>query len=199
MEALDRYLKLINGRTLYNSGRMLHASNGNWFIEAHDPATTVTEHDGMFDITTPKGFTMWYDSPLEGNYRITYRAMLPKKGGACDRASDLNCFWGASDPDYPDDLYANAAWRKGIFQHYKTLKLFYVGYGGNYNTTTRFRKYYGGGPAVHDSMRDGRSIFSVNGKKLFEYALAPGEADGYFGLRLLSNHCFIKDFKVEKL
>lgn len=226
MEALARYLGIINGRTIFNNSRMLHAASGNWFIEAHDPATTVVEHDGVLDITTPKGFSMWYGTPLKGDYRITYKAKMVDKGGPHDRTSDLNCFWGASDPDHPDDLYANAAWRKGIFQHYKTLKLFYVGYGGNYNSTTRFRKYYGGGPAVHDSIarpviaeytdakhllkpnkwydiditvRDGKSVFSVDGKKLFEYTLSPGEADGYFGLRLLSNHCLIKDFKADNI
>lgn len=226
MEALDRYLKLIEGRTLYNNSRMLHASSGNWFVEAHDPATTVTEHDGVIDITTPKGFTMWYDRPLSGNYRITYKAMLPEKGGAHDRASDLNCFCGAKDPDNPADLYAAAAWRKGIFQHYKSLKLFYVGYGGNYNTTTRFRKYHGGGPQLSDEVvrpviaeytdkahllkpnkwysieieaKDGHTTYSMNGRKLFELDADRADTDGYFGLRLLSNHCLIRDFKIESI
>lgn len=226
MEALTRYLKLIEGETLFNNSRMFHATTGDWFIEAHDPATTVSEHDGVLDITTPKGFSMWYDRPLTGDYRISYKAMLPEKGGKHDRASDLNCFWGTKDPANPDDLYAGASWRQGIFQRYKALQLFYVGYGGNYNSTTRFRKYYGGGPDVSDSIArpviaeytdakhllkpnkwykieisvsEGKSVFSVNGEKLFEYTLSPGEADGYFGLRLLSNHCLIKDFKIEQL
>ena len=226
MEALDRYMKLINGRTLYNNSRMAHLSTGNWFIEAHDPATVVLENDGVIDITTPKGFTMWYDKPLSGNYRISYQAMLPEKGGVHDRASDLNCFWGAKDPDCPDDLYANAPWRKGIFQHYKTLKLFYVGYGGNYNTTTRFRKYFGGGPKLSDDVvrpviaeytdkahllkpdkwykivieaLPGKTVYKVDGKELFSTDTEPGDTDGYFGFRLLSNHCLVRDFKVEEI
>ena len=60
-----------------------------------------------------------------------------------DRLSDLNCFWAANDPKYPDDLFARSQWRDGIFKNYNTLNLFYVGYGGNDNSTTRFRRYKG--------------------------------------------------------
>lgn len=49
---------------------------------------------------------------------------------------------GANDPEHPGNLFARSEWRNGIFQHYKTLSLFYVGYGGNHNSTTRFRQYF---------------------------------------------------------
>lgn len=52
------------------------------------------------------------------------------QGGKYDRLSDLNCFWAANDPKYPDDLFARSQWRDGIFKNYNTLNLFYVGYGG---------------------------------------------------------------------
>ena len=35
-------------------------------------------------------------------------------------------------------------WRNGEFKNYNTLDLYYVGYGGNDNGTTRFREYHGG-------------------------------------------------------
>ena len=50
------------------------------------------------------------------------------QGGKYDRLSDLNCFWAANDPKYPDDLFARSQWRDGIFKNYNTLNLFYVGY-----------------------------------------------------------------------
>ena len=221
LEGLLRYLKLSEGRPLYHLARI-----GDWFVEAHSLKTTVRFDGGLIEIKTPKGFTMWYDKPLTGSYRVSYSAMLPDKCCETDRVSDLNCFWGAKDPDSEGDLYRNASYRQGIFQRYKTLNLFYVGYGGNHNRTTRFRKYYGGGPGVHDSIArpliaeytdpdhllkpnkwfrveievtPGITTYSVNGEKLFTREVAPGECDGNFGFRLLENHTFIKDFKVEQI
>ena len=66
------------------------------------------------------------------------------ENGSYDRLSDLNCFWGADDPRHPDDFFARSAWRNGEFKNYNTLDLYYVGYGGNDNGTTRFREYRGG-------------------------------------------------------
>ena len=220
LEGLLRYVKLSEGRPLYHLARM-----GDWFVEAHSLNTMVTFDGERIEIKTPKGFTMWYDKPLRGCYHISYRAMLPDNCCECDRVSDLNCFWGAKDPESPDDLYSNAAYRQGIFQRYKTLCLFYVGYGGNYNSTTRFRRYYGGGPDVDDSIarpliaeytdpdhllkpnewflveievRPGVTTYSVNGEELFSREVTPGECDGNFGFRLLENHTYIRDFRVEQ-
>ena len=220
LEGLLRYTKLLEGKQLYHFGRI-----GDWFVESHSPETTVKVDGDRIEVKTPKGFTMWYDRPLAGCYRISYRAMLPDSCCAADRVSDLNCFWGASDPASPGDLYRSAAWRKGIFQNYKALTLFYVGYGGNYNGTTRFRRYYGGGPQVNDSIarpliaeytdpahllkpnrwylveievKPGLTTYSVDGETLFSHDVAPGDCDGRFGFRLLENHTFIRDFRIEQ-
>ena len=40
----------------------------------------------------------------------------------------------------------------GIFQRYKSLTLMYVGYGGNHNSTTRFREYFGQGMDTKDDV-----------------------------------------------
>ena len=226
LEGLTRYMKIINGMPLYDGRAYVNTPSGRWFMEAHDPLTSVIGTADGLDITTPKGLTLWLDRPLAGNYRVAYRAKMVDKGGKYDRVSDLNCFWGAKDPANPSDLYADATHRKGIFQRYKDLHLLYVGYGGNYNSTTRFRRYYGGGPDVHDSIarpvikeytdkrnllkpnkwynieivaKDGRTTYSVDGRELFTLDVKPGETDGYFGLRLLSNHCLISDLKIENI
>ena len=49
---------------------------------------------------------MWYRQRLAGDYEISYRICMVMQGGKYDRLSDLNCFWAANDPKYPDDLFA---------------------------------------------------------------------------------------------
>src|SRR5581483_7403466 len=62
-------------------------------------------------------------------------------GGPNDRVSDLNAFWMATDSRSPKDLFATK--RSGKFADYNQLRTYYVGQGGNSNTTTRFRRYIG--------------------------------------------------------
>lgn len=147
------------------------------------------------------------------------------EGGPHDRLADLNCFWAASDPEHAEDFFARSEWRGGIFARYNSLDLLYVGYGGNENSTTRFRRYYGqrfGAPAdevkpligeytdaghllvanrplrIEIAVTGDRTSYSVNGEELFSRKLAPGEGDGYFGLRLLSNRTRIVGFRIER-
>lgn len=145
------------------------------------------------------------------------------KGGRHDRLSDLNCFWAANDPKHPDDLFARSQWRNGVFKNYNTLNLFYVGYGGNDNSTTRFRRYRGEYYGIADDkvkpllkeytdaphllvpnkwyeirirVEKGMTTYAVNGEELFRYSLTGNEGDGHFGLRLLQNHVLFTGFKV---
>ena len=69
------------------------------------------------------------------------------EGNEGDRLSDMNVFWMASDPE-AKDIWARADWRSGIFLRCYTLQMYYLGYGGNSNTTTRFRRYTGDGRGV---------------------------------------------------
>ena len=91
----------------------------------------------------PEGLTLWYKDRLTGDYEISYHICMVMNGGKHDRLSDMNCFWAANDPKHPGKLLVRSTWRNGVFRNYNTLNLFYVGYGGNDNTTTRFRRYYG--------------------------------------------------------
>lgn len=196
-----------------------------WFVEAHSPETKFTTRGDTLEISTPKGLTVWYRPRLTGDYEISYSACMPMQGDPNARLSDLNCFWGANDPTNPDNLFARSAYRNGIFQRYKTLTLFYVGYGGNHNSTTRFRQYLSGRPDQPDTevrpvikeyldpdhlLKAGKwyririqvkkdvARFYVDGELLFTRKMKPGEADGNFGLRLLENHVLITDFKVKE-
>ncbi|WP_195476668.1 DUF6250 domain-containing protein [Bacteroides finegoldii] len=196
-----------------------------WTVEDHSAKMRIEVAGDTLDITAPKGFTMWYNHRLTGDYEISYRVKMLMQGGKNDRLSDLNCFWGANDPEHPGNLYARSAWRNGIFPNYRSLDLFYVGYGGNYNTTTRFRRYYGGTYDMEDPrvrpvikeykdpehllkpnkwyhiricVKNGVTMYSVDGEELFTYNIRPGECDGQFGLRLLNNHVLFTDFQIVK-
>ena len=111
-----------------------------WKIEDASHALQIIERADTLELIVPDGLTMWYRQRLTGDYEICYRICMVMQGGKYDRLSDLNCFWAANDPKYPDDLFARSQWRDGIFKNYNTLNLFYVGYGGNDNSTTRFRR-----------------------------------------------------------
>ncbi|HUB25357.1 MAG TPA: DUF6250 domain-containing protein, partial [Tepidisphaeraceae bacterium] len=101
----------------------------------------VTVHDGKLDIDVPAGATIWFVPRLSGPLMIQYDATVISAGGPNDRVSDLNCFWMATDSRSPDDIFGCA--RSGKFADYDQLLTYYVGLGGNSNTTTRFRRYIG--------------------------------------------------------
>lgn len=196
-----------------------------WIAEDETGGATLAERGDTLEITAPAGLTLWYATPLRGSYRIVYEATVLVEGGPHDRLADLNCFWAASDPEHAEDFFARSEWRGEIFARYNSLDLLYVGYGGNENSTTRFRRYYGqrfGAPAdevkpligeytdaghllvanrplrIEIAVTGDRTSYSVNGEELFSRKLAPGEGDGYFGLRLLSNRTRIVGFRIEQ-
>lgn len=223
VEALVRYIRLSNGLPLLPQVKR-GIDTEVWHVEDHSGKTVFHTSGDTLEISTPKGLTLWYKQRLTGNYEISYSACMPMRGDdPNDRLSDLNCFWGANDPKHPDNLYARSSYRNGFFPNYKTMTLLYVGYGGNHNRTTRFRKYYGGLPEQDDKvvrpvigeyldaghlLKAGRwyririevkkkqTRFYVNDELLFIRPLEPGEGDGHFGLRLLQNHTLITNLKV---
>lgn len=86
---------------------------------------------------------------MSGNVTIEYDACVVVDGKPGDRLSDLNCFWMASDPN-ASDIWKRMSWRNGVFVNCYSLQLYYLGYGGNYNSTTRFRRYDGNEAGVTD-------------------------------------------------
>lgn len=198
-----------------------------WVIEDESDSASFTFLHDTLEIVSPKGLTMWYNRELSGNYKISYSISLRMDGRESDRLADMNCFWAASDPLHPDSLFFRSEERHGIFKNYNSLNLYYVGYGGNDNTTTRFRKYHGKFYGTEDDNRvkpllqeytdekhllkpnnwynvvitvqDGVSQFSVNGEELFRLEDKEPYEKGYFGIRLLENRAQITAFSVEKL
>ena len=177
------------------------------------------------DIVSPDGLTLWYHERLTGNYEISYKVQVVMEEGRNDRLSDLNCFWGANDPLYPDHFFTRKNWRNGIFENYNSLNLFYVGYGGNENKTTRFREYNGNlfgqdksklAPIIKEytdtphllkgndwyevriRVENHTTTYSINNKELFRREMKDGKGEGHFALRLWKNHIRLTDFKIRR-
>ena len=220
--------ELVSGSILMLLPLMVQAQIAlkNWTIEDHSGEVKIIVSGDTLEITAPKGLTLWYNQRLTSDYEISYRVKMLMQSGKYDRLSDLNCFWGANDPEHPGNLFERSEWRNGIFQHYKTLSLFYVGYGGNHNSTTRFRQYFAKAADTSDAIarpvikeytdkshllfpnkwydiqirvEKGITTYRINGEELFRLTIKDNEGDGHFGLRLLENHTLFTNFQVKSL
>ncbi|PXA03513.1 hypothetical protein DDZ13_11045 [Coraliomargarita sinensis] len=187
-----------------------------WVVEQR-PIGATRIRDGKLDILAPKGCTVWFKSKLKGSVAIEYTATMVDQGGPHDRVSDLNCFWMAIDPEHPDDLFAGKA-RNGDFGNYHSMRLYYVGYGANGNTTTRFRRYPGDGTRpmlpehdlrdeefMHTPNRpihirivsDGSKVqFWRDGAMVYDFDDPEPLTEGWFGFRTVRSHIRIDDFRV---
>lgn len=185
-----------------------------WHIEAEAPTTRVTTENGQLLIDSPKGVTVWLRQPLEGAYRIEFQRQVLLADGSNDRLSDLNQFWAARDP-HNTDLFT----RSGVLEEYESLDLYYVGMGGNYNSTTRFRRYeshgqrqilgeYTDNSHLLEANRNYRISIEVDAlgtryrvdDRLFFEARHDGlPPPGHFGFRQVWSRQVISDFRVVRL
>lgn len=184
-----------------------------WISEiAPEPNSSVYVQDGKLWLDTYGGVTVWLNKPLEGNIAIEYERTVVVDSGANDRLSDLNQFWMATDPS-GHELFS----RSGIFESYDSLSLYYVGMGGNTNTTTRFRKYEGDGskPLLYERndhlleanrtyhirtiVKDSVTTFSVDGQVIFSHHDPSPLTRGYFGFRSTWSRQCIDNVRVYQL
>ena len=189
-----------------------------WSVEQM-PGGSVTTKDGALVIEDVGGSTIWFRQKLTAPIEITYEATVVVAGGPRDRLSDLNCFWMASDPRSPESTpFAVPATRTGKFSDYDSLLTYYVGYGGNNNSTTRFRRY-DGTPArpllpEHDLSakkfllesnrpyrirlvaRNGVAEFWRDGEKIFTFRDPAPLSSGWFAFRTVRSHLVIRDLRV---
>ncbi|MFC3356375.1 DUF6250 domain-containing protein [Sphingobacterium zeae] len=188
-----------------------------WIIELEYPDKSHIEasNEGLV-IDSYGGATLWLDTLLTGDYLIQYEREISLDKGENKRLSDLNQFWLAQEPHNEIKLKS----RDGRLDSYNDLILFYVGIGGNNNSTTRFRRYDGSGerillaeknekPFLLEAGRsDTISTFVraskrqtevwMNGKRLFvEEGIQ--NTKGYFGLRLTASRQVIKWLTLSKL
>ena len=129
----------------YTLGEILYrddfqSGTDQWVPELEQPGKITAGH-GVLDLDVPAGCTLWFKPLLSGPVMIEYQATAVHIGGLNDRVSDMSCFWMAQDSRSPNDLFATR--RSGAFGDYDQLLCYYVGLGGNSNTTSRFRRYIG--------------------------------------------------------
>jgi hypothetical protein len=190
-----------------------------WSAEMEKPGV-VQAANGMLDVDVPAGCTVWFKPELHGAVLIQYHATMVRAGGTHDRVSDLNCFWMATDSRSPEDLFATR--RSGKFQDYDQLRTYYVGQGGNGNSTTRFRRYIGkqdlrpllpehdlrapqflltpNTAQTIDLVACGKRIqYYRDGKLIFDYTDEEPYTRGRFALRTTASHVQLRRFRVYRL
>ena len=111
-----------------------------WQVETERPGK-ISASLGVMNIDVPAGATVWFKPEIAGPVAIVFDATVISARGLNDRVSDLNCFWMARNRDDTTPVFAHR--RSGKFEDYNDLLTYYVGLGGNNNTTTRFRRYIG--------------------------------------------------------
>lgn len=182
-------------------------AESSWVIESEAKEAKVSwSKDSVCNIRAPKGLTLWNKTPLRGDVCIDYEARIMSD----DRVSDLNCFWMA------DKALSEAKKRGGVFDKASSMSLYYFGYGGNNNTTSRFRRYDGlPHPAIireykdqghlikpdhwyriHLKSRDGRVLYVIDGDTLVNYVDLHPLTQGYFGFRTTQSHAQMRRFRI---
>ena len=226
------------------------AQSTHWRIEAESPLTRVILRGDTLDITSPKGLSLWWNKPLTAPCTISYRACVVMENGPYDRLSDLNCFWMVSSP-LPRSAQSDAShlkkrevagegvfsplspWRgvggeaSGRFVDSYRLQCYYLGYGGNYNTTTRFRRYNGDTLAIEDPshrppiikeytdsahllkpnhwysvrievLEDGHTRYFLDEELLVDYRDPSPLLHGWFAFRTTWSHTRLTGFRIEE-
>jgi hypothetical protein len=190
-----------------------------WAIELEQPGK-VRATDGVLDIDVPAGATLWFKHELAAPVAIVFEATAVSAGGPNDRVSDMNTFWMATNEGEPSTPFARP--RSGKFADYNDLLTYYVGLGGNSNTTTRFRRYIGdpvNRPLLpeHDLTRP-ESLLVPNQKqtimliargshieywrdsvRLISYDDPAPYTHGWFAIRTVQSHLRIERLRVHHL
>ncbi|MDI9881586.1 DUF6250 domain-containing protein [Flectobacillus longus] len=185
----------------------------NWVTE-WDKAngSSVYIKDEKLWVDTQGGISVWLNQKLPQNVRIECTRNVVVEGKPNDRLSDLNFFWSCQDPKFERKSDGN-------FATYDSLALYYVGIGGNYNSTTRLRKYDGRGERVlwqekNDKahlltentvytmvleVRKGQVSVWVNGELYFTQKDPNPLGGGYFAIRSTKSRQWIDDIKIYEL
>jgi len=180
---------------------------------AAKPGNVIANKDGRLLIDVDSGATVWFDQALSGDILISYTRRVVVEGGRNDRLSDFNHFWMTRDPQD-----ANLFTRSGKLEEYDKLDLYYVGMGGNTNSTTRFRRYGGGQRlllgefadkahlleanrdyAVEIAVYKGCTRMRVDGRDYFGYRDSQPLTHGYFGFRTTWSRQTVDDLKIYRL
>ncbi|AJR08433.1 hypothetical protein C9J03_10795 [Photobacterium gaetbulicola] len=190
-----------------------------WVVEK-SAVSEVSIKQAALDIDDAAGTTVWFRHSISTPSVIEFDGTVVVAGGPNDRGTDLNFFWMAQEPG-SQDFFAKSDWRAGDMRKYDPMQLYYIGYGANDNSTTRFRRYPGDGtrPLLPEfdvtdkqfmnipnqptnikivSLDDQILVFS-NNQKLYEINDEEQFKSGKFGFRTWKSHLKIDNFKVYSL
>ncbi|TDH25639.1 methyltransferase [Segetibacter sp. 3557_3] len=202
-------------RLVYSDNFSKDLDTSKWQVEiAPVGNSSVYTRKGRLVLDTKGGVTVWFKHQLTGNNRIEFTRTVLVDTGINDRLSDLNMFWMATDPRNDREIR-----RDGVLESYDSLRLYYLGMGGNSNSTTRFRKYEGNGQRtllqeytnrehllepnkqyhVVISVKCKQIQVIVNGKMIVDYTDEKPLRSGYFGFRSTKSRQAIDNFKVHHL
>ncbi|MGF1777332.1 DUF6250 domain-containing protein [Vibrio nomapromontoriensis] len=190
-----------------------------WVIEK-TAASHVSIIDNKLDIDDGAGVTVWFKNEISAPSVIEFDGAVVVQGGPNDRGTDLNFFWMANAPE-GEGFFERSQWREGDMRKYDPFKLYYIGYGANDNSTTRFRHYPGDGtrpllpeydvsekafmntPNVMTNIKiislEDKTIVFANDKKLYEISDVERIPSGMFGFRTWKSHLEIEQFKVYQI
>lgn len=191
---------------------------GQWIVELEQPGT-VAASDSALEIDVPAGATLWFKHELHAPVAITFDATAIAAAGPNDRVSDINVFWMARNRDGSAPFSQP---RSGAFSEYNDLVTYYVGLGGNWNTTTRFRRYIGNPSSrpllpKHDLsspeallepnhkqrimlIADGRQIeYWRDGVRLLHYDDPAPYTRGWFAIRTTRSHLRIERLRIYEI
>ncbi len=202
------------GQLIFNDNFSKPSLSKDWIVESEDEQSgSYSIIDGQLQLNTKGGITVWYKNKLPGNILIEYDRTVMMTGEANDRLSDLNQFWMATDPR--QKMFT----RKGGFREYDSLRMYYVGMGGNYNSTSRMRRYDGKGTLqvvgeFTDSahllkanktyhlaivVKGGTSTFYVDGVRYFSFKDERPLTEGWFAIRSTRSRQRIDNVKIYSL
>lgn len=222
--ANDSYQDLNPNQLITEQGTLLYSDNFDqgmqqWVVEKTDK-TQVTIVDEALDMDDGAGVTVWFKKPVGSRSVIEFNGMVVVNGGANDRGTDFNFFWMAQEPG-SQDFFAKSDWRGGDMRKYDPMQLYYIGYGANDNTTTRYRRYPGDGtrpllpeydvteqafmntPNVATNIKiislDDAILVYSNNTLLYQINDPQQFKAGMFGFRTWKSHLRADDFKVYQL
>lgn len=223
---MNKFLSLL---ILLCSFMSLDAQDKLWTPEAESTDTRISFNGNEVEMWSPKGLTLWYNTPISGDCTIDYDACVVYEEGnnsEWNRLSDLNCFWKASDPENLSDIFYNKDKRSGVFMNCYSLQLYYLGYGGNYNSTTRFRRYDGNKAAIEDASirpkilteytdakhllqpnhwyhvriecKGNNTRYFMDGECVVDFTDDNPLKEGWFGFRTTKSHTKLRNFRVSQ-
>lgn len=211
-------------KLLADHGTLLYSDDfsqgmAQWVVEKTDASTVAIKQEAL-DIDDGAGVTVWFQHDIQTPSVIEFEGTVVVEGGPNDRGTDLNFFWMAQEPG-STDFFAKSEWRGGDMRKYDPMRLYYVGYGANDNSTTRFRRYPGDGsrpllpeydvtakqfmniPNQPTNIKiinlDDQVLVYSNNNKLYEINDKELFKSGKFGFRTWKSHLAVDNFKVYSL